>query len=254
MAYGMSVDNSSGRTQFTTEENYSLAYAGSSGTATAGQAFPVSGWSGTDFIIARPASTATGSQGTGGYANVGRFYTGNWGPANVAFPSGGNGNGGGYVVWRELIAQSAASLTPSGYGLVAYGSGGTSASDIIFSATDLDVTAELVGTGIFNGTSGSGTNSDPYHQLFTMDASLDQGRYYVLVTNTLQQRIAGGMMMNTGIHIDYEFRYDTTPGTILVQSFLNVSGAGGSMTSINHGTEWAVFYVRNGGTVDSNFS
>jgi len=249
MAYGMSVDNSSGRTQFTTEENYSLAYAGSSGTATALTTFPTTSWSGTDFIIARPASTSTGSQGEG-YANVGRYYDGTWGSGQLAFPNSNNGNGGGYVVWRELIAQSAASLTPSGYGLVAYGSGGTSASDIIFSATDLDVTAELVGTGTFNGTSGSGTQADPYHQLFTMDASLDQGRYYVLVTNTHQQKV-GGAMMTTRIHIDYEFRYDTTPGTILVQSFLKV---GSTMTSINHGTEWAVFYVRNGGTVDSNFS
>ena len=249
MGYGIKVINSSGRTQFNTDEGYSLLYAGPAGSATATGAFPQASWTGTNFIIARPSSTATGSQGNG-WARIGRDYNGLWGRGLTSFPNANNGNGGGSVVWRELKAQSDSSLTPSGYGLVAYDNGGTASTNIVFSATDLDVTAELVATGTFTGSSGSGTNADPYYTSYTIPVSgAARGQYYGLVTNCQQQYVSGGFMNNTRIHIDYEFNY--TAGTIRALCFQNT---GNTYTALTKTLPYAIFRVRNGGTTDSTFS
>lgn len=250
MGYGIQVINSSGRTQFNTDEGYSLLYAGPAGSATATGDFPQTSWTGTNFILARPFSTATGSQGSG-WARIGRDYNGAWGRGLTSFPNSGNGNGGGSVVWRELKAQSDSSLTPSGYGLVGYDGGGTASSNIVFSATDLDVTAELVATGTFTGSTGTGTNADPYRTDYTLPVTgSDRGQYYGLVTNCMQQYVAGGGMGNNiRIHIDYEFNY--TAGII---SALCFQSTGTTQTALTRTFPYAIFRVRNGGTTDSTFS
>jgi hypothetical protein len=249
MGYGIKIINSSGRTQINTDEGYSLLYAGPAGSAVATGAFPQASWTGTNFILARPFSTATGSQGNG-WARIGRDYNGLWGRGQTSFPNANNGNGGGSVVWRELKAQSDSSLTPSGYGLVAYDGGGTASTNIVFSATDLDVTCELMATGTFAGTSGSGTNADPYYTSYTIPvAGADRGQYYGLVTNCQQQYISGGMGNNTRIHIDYEFNY--TAGTIRALCF---QSTGTTFTALTKTLPYAIFRVRNGGTTDSTFS
>ncbi len=252
MGYGIKVVNSSGRTQFNTDEGHSLLYAGPAGTAVATGDFPQTSWTGTDFILARPFSTATGSQGNG-YARIGRDYNGNWGRGQTAFPNANNGNGGGSVVWRELKAQRDSSLTPSGYGLVAYDGTGTASTDIVFSATDLDVTAELVATGTFTGSQGSGTNADPYYTPYNIPVSgAARGEYYGLVTNCMQNFISGGMGNNTRIHIDYEFNYGA--GTNGVIRALCYQVVGSTFTALTRTAPYAIFRVRNGGTTDTSFS
>lgn len=247
MGYGFQVFNNSGRTVIDTEAGLSLLYATASGTATAHTDFPTSGWSGSDLIIARPASSAIGSQGTG-RGRIGRYTDGKWSKGIIGFPNSNNGNGGGYVVWRELKAQSTANLTPDGTGLVVYDEGGNTSSNIIFSATDLDVTAQLVGTGKFNGTDGTGT-AEGYYQEFQMDSSLDEGRYYVLVSNAQSTYVTGSKGHNSRFHLNYEFNYTT--GTIRMLNYLAV---GSSRTAFSTNIDWAIFYVINGGSVDNNFS
>jgi hypothetical protein len=248
MAYGIRVINNSGRTVIDTAQGLSILYATSSGTATGNTDYPTTNYSGTDLIIARPASSAVGSQGRG-LARIGRQWDGDWGPGLTAFPTNNNGNGGGYVVWRELKAQSTANLSVGGHGLVVYDGAGTASTNILFSATDLDTTAQLVATGKWNGTSGSGGPEGYYHE-FSMDSSLDEGRYYVLVSNAAQQYVSsGGRGNNDRYHVSYEFNYAT--GKIRMLNYRSVSG---NQTAMSTNRDWAILYVINGGSVDDNFS
>ena len=250
MGYGIQIYNSSGRTVINTDRAESLLYATSSNTAVGNSAFPVSSWSGSDLIIARPGTSATGSQGYGGFAKLGRrLYDNKWGRGFTAFPTTVNGNGGGYVVWRELKAQSVSSLTPANFGMVCYDGTGTASTDILLSATDLDITAKVVATGKFNGTAGS-SGAEGYYQEFTMDSSLDQGRYYVLVTNTASVYVSGSSPgQNSRFNYNYQFNYSA--GTIRM---LNYSGIGSTRTALTSSMDWAILYVLNGGTADNNFS
>ena len=249
MAYGLKILNSSGRTVIDSERSESLLYATTSNTATGGSDFPTTGWSGSDLILARPATTATGSQGFGGFPKLGRKLSNNkWGRGLTGFPTSANGNGGGNVVWRELKAQSASSLTPASYGLVVYDGTGTSSSDILFSATDLDITATVVAQGKFNGTAGS-SGAEGFYQEFTMDSSLDQGRYYVLMTNSASVYVSGSRGANSRFNFNYQFNY--TAGTIRM---LNFMGVGNTRTALSSNLDWVIFYVRNGGSVDDNFA
>jgi len=250
MGYGIQIYNSSGRTVINTDRAESLLYATSSNTAVGNSAFPVSSWSGSDLIIARPGTSATGSQGYGGFATLGRrLYDNKWGRGFTAFPTTVNGNGGGYVVWRELKAQSVSSLTPANFGMVCYDGTGTASTDILLSATDLDITAKVVATGKFNGTAGSG-GSEGYYQEFTMDSSLDKGRYYVLVTNSASVYVSGsGQGQNSRFNFNYQFDYSA--GTIRM---LNYSAIGSTRTALSSSMDWANLYVLNGGTADNNFS
>lgn len=245
MGYGIHIINSSGRTVLNTDEAASLVYSGSNNTAVADSAFPTSNWSGTKIIIARPASTAvgTGTSHENGKPQLGVSpFAFEWGPSAQGFPSSSNGNGGGYVVWRELKGQSDASITPASYGLVAYDGQGTGSSNILLSATDIDVFAELVASGKYDGTA-----TDGGYRLFTeftMDSSLDQGRYYALMYDTSSMALSafGGY-----IQAHYNFEFDYAAGKIRV---LNYTNQGNTYP----GADWAIFYVRNGGSVDDNFS
>ena len=247
MAHGIQIFNSSGRVVIDTTQGLSILYATSSGTATGNTDYPTTNYSGTDLIIARPASSAVGSQGRG-LARIGRQWDGDWGPGLTAFPSGNNGNGGGYVVWRELKAQSTADLSVGGRGLVVYDGAGTASSNILFSATDLDTTAQLMATGKWNGTSGTGGAEGYYHE-FSMDSSLDEGRYYVLVSNAGQQYQSGSRGNNSRYHVSYEFNYQT--GKIRMLNYFSI---GNSQTAMSTNRDWAIFYVINGGSVDDNFT
>ena len=246
MAYGIHILNSSGRTILNSDEVASLFYAGPSGTAVADSVFPTSSWSGTKLILARPASTAVGN-GTShenGKPQLGVYqYSAGWGPSVQGFPSSSNGNGGGYVVWRELKAQSTAAITPSATGLVVYDGLGTGSSNILFSATDLDVSATLVASGRYNGTATDGGYRE--YTEFTMDASLDQGRYYALMTDTSSMAIGafGGYMQR-----HYNFEFDYAAGKIKVLNYIQ------GFTGNPRDADWAIFYLRNGGSVDDNFS
>ena len=247
MAYGIHILNSSGRTILNSDEVASLFYAGSSGTAVADTVYPTSSWSGTKLILARPASTAVGN-GTSfenGKPQLGvQPFSAEWGPSAQGFPSSSNGNGGGYVVWRELKAQSTASLTPSGTGLVVYDGLGTGSSNILFSATDLDVFATLVASGRYNGTATDGGYR--LYTEFTMDASLDQGRYYALMTDTISIAVSafGGYIQS-----HYNFEFDYAAGKIRVLNYAPTNQGSNSRDA-----DWAIFYLRNGGSVDDNFS
>tara|TARA_R110000796_G_scaffold147081_2_gene263870 strand:- start:347 stop:1090 length:744 start_codon:yes stop_codon:yes gene_type:complete len=247
MSYGIHILNSSGRTVINSDEVASLFYAGPSGTAVADTTYPVSNWSGTKLILARPASTAVGS-GTShenGKPQLGvQKFTFGWGPSAQGFPSSSNGNGGGYVVWRELKAQSTASITPTAKGLIVYDGLGTASTNILFSATDLDVSATLVASGRYNGTA-----TDGGYRLYTefnMDSSLDQGRYYALMTDTVSYAVPafGGYLQS-----HYNFEFDYAAGKIKV---LNYSATNSSSNA--RSADWAIFYLRNGGSVDDNFS
>ena len=247
MAYGIHILNSSGRTILNSDEVASLFYAGPSGTAVADTVFPTSSWSGTKLILARPASTAvgTGTSFENGKPQLGvQPYSAEWGPSAQGFPSSSNGNGGGYVVWRELKAQSTASLTPSGTGLVVYDGLGTGSSNILFSATDLDVFATLVASGRYNGTATDGGYR--LYTEFTMDASLDQGRYYALMTDTISIAVSafGGYIQS-----HYNFEFDYAAGKIRVLNYAPTNQGSNSRDA-----DWAIFYLRNGGSVDDNFS
>ena len=256
MAHGIKVINSSGRTVIDTTQGLSLLYATSHSTATADTAFPVANHSGTDLILARPASSAVGSLGRG-LGRVSRRFNGNWGAANSAFPNSTNGNGGGYVVWRELKAQSTANLSVGGQGLVVYDGAGTASSNILFSATDLDTTAQLVASGKWNGTAGGTSTAQGYYQEFSMDSSLDEGRYYVLTTSSASFPISSSTTTDSGYHADYEFNYQT--GKIRMLNYFVVEGATGAfgvneLNRVELNRDWAIFYLINGGSVDNNFS
>jgi len=250
MAYGLKILNSSGRTVIDSERSESLLYATTSNTATGNSDFPSTGWTGSNLILARPSTTATGSQGYGGFAKLGRKLSNNkWGRGLTGFPTNNNGNGGGSVVWRELKSQQSSNLTPASYGLVVYDGTGTSSSDILFSATDLDITATVVAQGKFDGTSGS-SGSEGYYQEFTMDSSLDQGRYYVLMTNSASVYVSGSSQgQNSRFNFNYQFNYSA--GTIRM---LNFMGVGSTRTALTSSLDWVIFYVRNGGSVDDNFA
>ena len=254
MAHGIRVLNASGRTVIDTTQGFSLLYATSNGTATADTAFPSTNHSGTELILARPASSAVGSFGRG-LARVSRRFNGKWGAANSAFPNSTNGNGGGYVVWRELKAQSTANLSVGGHGLVVYDGAGTASSNILFSATDLDTTAQLVASGKWNGTSGGTSTAEGWYQEFSMDSSLDEGRYYVLTTNS--GSFPFSTTSDTGYHVDYEFNYQT--GKIRMLNYFVVEGATGAfgvneLNRVELNRDWAIYYLLNGGSVDDNFS
>ena len=256
MAYGIHVLNSSGRTIIDTSNPGSLFYAGPSGTAVAETDFPTPNWTETKLILARPASTAVGSGSPSGTTHENgkpqlgiQMFTFNWGPQAQGFPSSSNGNGGGYVVWRELKAQSTASLTPSVNGLVVYDGQGTGSSNILLSASDLDVSATLVASGKFNGTATDNDRHPRSFTEFTMDPSLDQGRYYALVTGTVSLALPafGGY-----IQTHYNFEFDYAAGKIRVLNYASAYGPQPSSDMSNK--DWAIFYLRNGGSVDDNFS
>ena len=247
MSYGFQVYNSSGRAVIDTVQGLSLLYATDSGTATANNDFPTTSWSGSDLIIARPADSSLGGSNSTYRPRLSRNVNGKWGKGLTGFPNANNGRGGGYVVWRELKAQSTANLTPSGRGLVVYDGAGTASSNVLFSATDLDATAALVATGKFNGTDTGAING--YYTEFTMDSSLDEGRYYAIVSNAQSVYITGSQGNNSRFHVSYDFDY--AAGKIRM---LNYLGVGSSRYGFTTNVDWAIFYVINGGTVDNNFS
>jgi len=232
MPYGMEVFNSSGRTVFTTEDAISVQYCGTDNTAGFLTAFPTTSWTGNPFILARPSASATA-------VNCGRAGT-SWGRLNMGYASTN--------VWREIKYQNSEGIAPSGNGLVVYDGTGIASSDIIFSATDLDVSCELVAQGVFVGSSGNTTNG--FYSSFSMDAGLDKGRYYVYVTNTLSYLSGAGMGGTaTQLWVGYQFRY--TAGEIRMLAYQNSSGTVSALTTT---IPYAIFYVRNGGTTDDNFT
>jgi hypothetical protein len=238
MTYGLEVKNSSGRTIVDSAQASSYLYASTHGTSASASAFPTTGWSGTDLVIARPPSTSYNDKSVGKYA---------WGNVWSYAP-----HAAANVVWRELKSQASSSLSPSGYGLVVYDGTGTASTDILFSAVDLSTTAELVASGKFTGTSGSG-GEDGYYTEFTMDSSLDKGRYYVLVTNTQSEWHPGFGGLAYDSYLDYKFDY--TNGKIKIQNYL-IYNPGTSQvvsTALSRNWDWAIFYVHNGGSVDDNF-
>ena len=133
MSYGIEIFNADGRTLVSTEEGGSFLACGQYGTASASiqagsnNPFPTTGYSGSNLIIARPASYP------GDGHRISRQENGNWGRGANGFPTAAEGG----AVWRELLPQKDASINPSGYGLVVYDGSGTSSSDILFSASDL---------------------------------------------------------------------------------------------------------------------
>ena len=168
MGHGLQIYNSAGETVIDTETGESLLYAGSSHIASANTDYPETNWTGSQLIIARPRYSTYSNKTISRYS-----WGGKWALAQTgAAPQ---------LVWRELRTQADDNLNPTGYGLLVYKASGTSSSDIILSATDLDSTAILVATGKFDGSSGSSGNEGYYHE-FTMDSSLDKGRYYVLAS------------------------------------------------------------------------
>ena len=241
MATGLQIFNSAGQTVIDTERGESLLYAGNANTSSANSAYPTANWTGSNLILARPPSTSYNNKTISRYSWGGKWALAQTGAANS-------------VVWRELRAQHEDALTPAGYGLVVYRSGGTASTDILLSATDLDSTAELVATGKFNGTTGTG-NNDGYYQDFTMDSSLDKGRYYVLATNT-QSQYAPGVRGSTPYQLHIDYRFDYTNGKIRMQNYLvlNQDTSAAASSQQLRGYDWAIFYVKNGGSTDDNFS
>lgn len=227
MSYGICVVNDAGQTVIDSRRDESLLYAGTANTMSGpnlNPTFPTSGWTGSSLILARPQSS-TGNQ------VIGRGFGGTWAQTQV---------GGADTTWRELRAQSEDSLTPSGYGLVVYNDAGT---DVLMSATDLDATAELVGTGKFNGSTGTG--SEGLYHVFNMDPALDKGRYYVLATNTISMF---GVKPTWQLHIDYKFDYANSQ--IRIQNYYYETVT----IDQSRDMEYAIFYVRNGGATDDNFA
>ena len=231
MAYGICIVNDSDQTVIDSRRSESLLYAGSASTMTGPNInpdYPTAGWTGSNMIIARP-------QASTGNMVIGRGHNGTWARGQA---------GGANTAWRELRAQVDDSLTPSGYGLVVYDDNGT---DILMSAADLETTAELVATGKFNGTEGSSASTG-YYRTFTMDPALDEGRYYVLATNTISYF---GVMPSYQLHLDY--RFDYSAGEIRIQNYLYQSTTG-TATNESSDADYAIFYVRNGGSIDDNFA
>lgn len=229
--YGIQILNEDGQTVIDSRQNYSLLYAGPSYNMTgpnSNPTFPTTGWTGSGLILARPQSTL-------GLQTIGRGFSG-WAQIQA---------GGANTTWRELRAQRDDSLSPSGYGLVVYDDTGT---DVLFSATDLETTAELVASGQFNGSTGS-FSTGWYHE-FDMDPNLDKGRYYVLATNT---NTLYGVKPAWQVHVDYKFDYGNSK--IYVQNFFWSTEQGfSSYVRQNLSTDYAIFYVRNGGSADDNFA
>ena len=248
MSYGIEIFNADGRTLVSTQEGGSFLACGQYGTAVASvgsggsNPFPTTGYSGSNLIIARPASYTAGSgyNPTDGH-RVSRQENGNWGRSQNGFPT--NAEGG--IVWRELLPQKDASINPSGYGLVVYDGTGTASSDILFSASDLLVTAELMAAGTFTGTSKkyrSNGSISQYYQAFTMDTNLDMSRYYVMVNGTASVKTA-----YTRRQISIEFNYDDNE--IRMINYARPTGTGTSstdVTQLSYDKDWAIFYVRNG--------
>lgn len=241
MSYGIQILNSSGRTVIDTDKGESLLYAGGAGVASNTSDFPVTSWAGTNLIIARPTSTSVGQGKITSRASWGN----RWG--------GGQGGVTSSTTWRELKSQASSSLSPSGYGLVAYDSGGTAASNIIMSATDLDVTAQMVASGKYNGTTGS-SGVAGYYTEFSMDPGLDEGRYYALMTNT-QNDWAPGAMGSTSWQKHFNYYWDYTNGKIRMNNYFitDWNNANAYASTIASTQDWAIFYVLNGGTTDDNF-
>ncbi len=240
MGHGLQIYNSAGETVIDTETGESLLYAGSQNIASANTDYPETNWTGSQLILARPRYSTYNNKTISRYS-----WGGKWALAQTgAAPQ---------LVWRELRTQADDNLNPTGYGLLVYKASGTSSSDIILSATDLDSTADLVATGKFNGSSGSSGNEGYYHE-FTMDSSLDKGRYYVLASNTQSQYAPGvGGQTPYQVHIDYRFNYSA--GTIRVQNYFvtNHDTASASSSREARDYDYAIFYVRNGGSEDDNF-
>ena len=241
MAFGIQIYNTAGETVIDTERGESLLYAGTAYTATANSTYPKNNWTGSKLILARPASTGYTGKTISRYS-----WGGKWALAQTGAAAA--------LVWRELRAQNEDQLTPANYGLVIYKSGGASSSNILLSATDLDATAELVATGKFNSTSGPG-GAGGYYQEFSMDGSLDPGRYYVMATNT-QSQYAPGVRGSTPYELHLDYRFDYTNGKILIQNYFVTNPTSSSATSNveSRSFDWAIFYVINGGTLDNNFS
>ena len=244
MSYGIEIFNADGRTLVSTQEGGSFLACGQYGTASASigaggsNPFPTTGYSGSNLIIARPASYTAGSND--GH-RVSRQENGNWGRSQNGFPTSAEGG----IVWRELLPQKDASINPSGYGLVVYDGTGTTSSDILFSASDLLVTAELMAAGTFTGTSkkyrGNGKIAQ-YYQAFTMDTTLDMSRYYVMVNGTASVKTA-----YTRRQISIEFNYDDNE--IRMLNYARPTGTGTNqvdVTQLSYDKDWAIFYVRNG--------
>jgi len=244
MAYGIEIFNADGRTLVSTEEGGSFLACGQNGTAVnsvgagGNNPMPTTGYSGSNIIIARPGAYTSG---TNDGHRISRQENGSWGRSGNGFPTSTEGG----VVWRELLPQKDASITPSGYGLVVYDGTGTSSSDILFSASDLLVTAELMAAGTFTGTSKKYRNNGSigqYYQAFTMDTNLDMSRYYVMVNGT-----ASSTANSSRRQISIEFNYDDNE--IRMLNYARPTGTGTNstdVTQLSHNKDWAIFYVRNG--------
>lgn len=248
MTYGLKIKNSSDRTLLDTEQGGSFLACGQHGTAIASvgagaqNAFPVSGYSGGNLIIARPGLYVPNTSYRDGH-RISRQSNGSWGRSSNGMPNASEGG----VVWRELLAQSSSGITPSDYGLIIYDGEGTSSSNILFSASDLNVTAELMATGKFTGTNikinpDNGAISQ-YYQSFYMDPNLDMSRYYVMVNGTASNHYNG----NTRRQISCEFNYDDNE--IRMINYSKPTGRGTASVDaspISYEKDWAIFYVRNG--------
>lgn len=255
MTYGISVKNSSGRTIIDSTEGGAFLFCNSHGTASAStgagtggasggtsNTFPAVNYSGGNLIIARPNLTAAT------YANTRHRISiqtnGTWGRSQNGFPTTAEGG----VVWRELLSQKQAGITPSSYGLVVYDGAGTASSNILFSATDLAVTAELVAIGTFTGTTQRLRTNGKIAQFYTgvtMTES-DKSRYYALVNGTNSDRTA-----NARRQISLEFDYANNQ--IRAINYSRPTGTGTNqvdVSALSYNKDWAVFYVRNGeGTI-----
>jgi len=250
MTYGIRVKNSSGKTIIDSTEGGAFLFCNSHGTAVASSGsgtlnqnpFPVANYSGGNLIIARPNLTASNYENTRYRISI--QTNGSWGRSGNGFPTGTQGG----IVWRELLSQKQAGLTPSSYGMVVYDGAGTASSNILFSATDLAVTAELVAIGTFTGTTIRRRTNNSIAQYYTGVPMTedDKSRYYVLVNGTNSDK-------TTSARRQISLEFDYASNEIRAINYSRPTGTGTNQTDVtrlSYNKDWAVFYVRNGeGTI-----
>jgi hypothetical protein len=271
MTYGILIKNSAGRTVIDTSKNESLLYVDRDNRTAASQTataywerasvslYPNTNHTGGAMIIARPKASTSNFARISRKANVPNGVL-RWGSNGM--PSTITGRGGGATIARELKAQSSANITPSNYGLVAYDtSGNTAAANILFSATDINALAVLVARGNWDGVlTGNGRQPNGFYNEFTMDPTLDQGRYYCLVNTSASWATSGGSPATTSRY-NFSYEFDYANGKIRMLNFVAHPPAGtGSFQILNlisgyrETMNWAIFYVKNGGYVDDTFT